>query len=195
MSSPPDSTHRPGCTPRHGVHGSALDQGCPFGPPHQTVGPSTVGAVPRRRRSTRWSSTTSRPSSHRPPKRTPWGAASRRGSSATSGPTCAVAFSLMDSHEHGVPVVATTFWWRSHAGAGEHVRRVTRAVWSRPPPPSSTMFCRRFRCGSGCSPFRSASDPSCTTTQRSPALCCASSYAPFAPRSETRAREPIPVPR
>ena len=45
---------------------------------------------------------TSRPSSQRPPRRTPWGAACPRGSSATSGPICAVAFSLMDSHEPGV---------------------------------------------------------------------------------------------
>ena len=78
-------THRPGCTPRRGVHGSALDQGRPFGPPHQTVGPSTAGAVPLRRRSTRCSSTTSRPFSQRPPRRTPWGAACPHGSSATSG--------------------------------------------------------------------------------------------------------------
>ena len=146
MFPPPDSTHRPGCTPRRGVHGSTLDQGRPFGPPHQTVGPSTAGAVPLRRRSTRWSSTTSRPSSQRPPRRTPWGAASPRGSSATSGPTCAVAFSLMDSHEPGVPVVATTFWWRSPARAGEYVRPAMPAVWSRPQPISSTMSCRRCPC-------------------------------------------------
>ena len=76
----------------------------------------------------------------------------------------------------------------------EHVRPVMRAVWSRPPPISSTMSCRRFPCGNGCSPFRSASDPSCTTTPRSPALYYASFYAPFAPRSEMRAREPVPVP-
>ncbi len=69
--------------------------------------------------------------------------------------------------EHGVPVVATTFWWRSPAGAGEHVRRVMRAVWSRPPPISSTMSCRRFPCANACSPCRSASDPFFTTTPRS----------------------------
>ena len=50
MFPPPDCSHRPGCTPRRGVHGSALDQGRPFGPPHQTVGPSTAATVPLRRR-------------------------------------------------------------------------------------------------------------------------------------------------
>ena len=195
MLPPPDCTHRLGCTPRRGVHGFALDQGRPFGLPHQTVGPSTAGAVPLRRRSTRWSSTTWRPSSPRPPRRTPWGAVSLRGSSATSGPICVAEFWHTDSHEHGVPVAATTSWSRSHAEAGEHVRRVMRAVWSRPPPISSTMSCRRFRCGNGCSPFRSASGPSFTTTPPSPAQCCVSSYAPFALRSEMRAREPVQAPR
>ena len=87
----PDSTHRPGCTPPRGVHGSALDQARPFRPPHQAVGPSTAGAVPPGRRSIRWSSTTSRRSWHRPPRRTPRGAACPHESSATSGPICAVA--------------------------------------------------------------------------------------------------------
>ena len=116
-------------------------------------------------------------------------------------PPCVAAFSLTDSHEHGVPVVATTFWWRFPAEVGEHVRRVMPAVWSRPAVISSTISCRRFPCGNGCSPFRSSSDPSCTTTPRSPVLRCATTlravpfYAPFGPRSEMRAREPVPVPR
>ncbi len=119
---------------------------------------------------------------------------------ASRGALCVVAFWHTDSHERGVPVVATTSWWRSPAEVVEHVRRVMPAVWSRPPPISSIMSCRRFRCGNGCSPFRSASGPSFTTTPRSPALCCATtlravpSYAPFGPRSEMRAREPVPVP-
>ena len=199
MFPPPDSTHRP--TVRDAPHvvactGQLSIRAAPsaLGPPHQTVGPSTAGAVPLRRRSTRWSSSTSRLSSRRRQRRTPWGAVSPHGSSATSGPICVVAFWRTASHEPGVPVVATMFWWRSPAGAGEYVRRVMRAVWSRPPPISSTMSCRRFRCGNGCSPFRSASGPSCTTTPPSPALCCASFYAPFAPRSDRRAREPVPVP-
>ena len=123
MLTPPDPPDRPGCTPRHAVHGSALNLDDSLGPQWRTVGPSTGAAVLPKRRSIRWSNITSRPSSHRPPRRTPWGAVSPHGSSATSGPTCAVAFSLMDSHEHGASVVATTFWWRSPAGAGEHVRR------------------------------------------------------------------------
>ena len=45
MLMPPGPPHRSGCTPRRGVHGQALDQGRPFGPPHQTVGLSTDGAV------------------------------------------------------------------------------------------------------------------------------------------------------
>ena len=45
MLMPPGPPHRSGCTPRRGVHGQALDQGRPFGPPHQTVGLSTAGAV------------------------------------------------------------------------------------------------------------------------------------------------------
>ena len=44
MFAPPDSTHRPGCTPRRGVHGSTLDQGRPFGD----------RAAPGRRTSSRW---------------------------------------------------------------------------------------------------------------------------------------------
>ena len=92
---------------------------------------------------------------------------------ASRGALCVVAFSLTDSHEPGVPVAATTFWWRSHAEVVEHVRRVMPAVWSRPPPISSTMSCRRFPCANGCSPFRSVSGPSCTTTPRSPVLYCA----------------------
>ena len=76
---------------------------------------------------------------------------------ASRGAPCVAAFSLTDSHEHGVPVVAKTFWWRSPAEVGEHVRRVMPAGWSRPPPISSIMSCRRFRCGNECSPFRSAS--------------------------------------
>ena len=114
---------------------------------------------------------------------------------ASRGAPCVAAFSLTDSREHGVPVVATTFWWRFPAEVGEHVRRVMPAVWSRPQPISSIMSCRRFRCGNGCSPFRSASGPSCTTTPRSPALCCASSCGPFGLRSDMRAREPVPMPR
>ena len=187
MLMPPDPPHRPGCTPPHAVYESALDHIHPIRPRRRTVGPSTAAAVLPRRSSTRWSNVTSRPSSHMPPRRIPWGTASPHGSSETSGPICVAAFSLMDSHEPGAPVVATTFWWRSPAGAGEYVRRVMRAVWSRPPPISSTMSCRRFPCGNGCSPFRSASDPSCTTTPRSPALCCVSSCGPFGPRSEMRA--------
>ncbi len=64
-----------------------------------------------------------------------------------------------------------------------------RAVWSRPPPISSIMSCRRFPCANGCCPFRSASGPSCTTTPRSPVLYCASFYAPFGPRSDRRAQD------
>ena len=45
MLMPPGPPHRSGCTPRRGVDGQALDQGRPFGPPHQTVGLSTAGAV------------------------------------------------------------------------------------------------------------------------------------------------------
>ena len=66
-----------------------------------------------------------------------------------------------------------------------------RAVWSRPRPISSTMSCRLFQCANGCSPFRSASDPSCTTTPRSPALCCTSFYAP-APLCRTTLRQASP---
>ena len=50
------------------------------------MGPSTGAAALPRRRSTRWFSSTSRLSSHRPQRRTQWGVASPRGSSATSGP-------------------------------------------------------------------------------------------------------------
>ena len=38
MFPPPDSTHHPGCPPRPGVHGSALGQGRPFGPPQREPG-------------------------------------------------------------------------------------------------------------------------------------------------------------
>ncbi len=195
MLTPPDSPHRPGCPSPDVVYESALNHTHPIRPLCQAVGPSTVGAALLRRCSTRWSNITSRPSSHRPPRWIPWESASPHGLSATSGPTFAVAFSLMDSHEPGVPVVATTFWWRSPAGAGEHVRRVMPAACSRPPPISSITSCRRFPCASGCSPFRSVSGPSSTTTPGSQAQYCASSCAPFGPRSEMRAREPVPVPR
>ena len=87
MFPPPDSTDRPGCTSRRGVHGQALDQGRPFGPQHQAVGPSTGAAALLRRYSTRWSNITSRPSSHRPPRWIPWKSASPHGLSATSGTT------------------------------------------------------------------------------------------------------------
>ena len=120
MFPPPDSTDRSGCTPRRGVHGQALDQGRPFGPPHQTVGLSTAGAVPPRRPSIRWSSSILRRSSHRPPRGTPWATASPRGSSATSGPTCVAAFWRTASLAPAAPAVVTISWSRSVARAAAY---------------------------------------------------------------------------
>ena len=46
MLMPPGLPHCPGCTPRHAVHGSALDHDDSLGLRRRTVGPSTAGAVP-----------------------------------------------------------------------------------------------------------------------------------------------------
>ena len=117
------------------------------------------------------------------------------GSSATSGPTCVAVFWRTASLECGAPAVATTSWSRSVARAAVCVRPVMRAVWSRPPPISSITSCRRFPCANGCSPCRNASGLSCTTTPRSPAPCCTSSYGPFALGSDRRAPEPVRMPK
>jgi len=65
-------------------------------------------------------------------------------------------------------------------------------LWARLPPAPSHLT-PLYPLIQQCSRFRSASGRSCTTTPRSPALCCASFYAPFAPRSDVRAREPPPT--
>ena len=106
-----------GALPRYAVYESALDHPHPTRPRHRTVAPSTGATDPPRRRSIRSSSTTSRPSSHRPPMRTPWRTAPPRGSSETSGPICAAVFWRTASLAPAAPGVATISWSRSVARA------------------------------------------------------------------------------
>ena len=194
MFTPDDSIQSPGCLLRPDVRAAGPDRLPRFGCRPRTADPSTGAAALPRRRSTRWSSITLRPSSHWPPRRIPWGTASPHGSSEISEPTCVAVFWRTASLALAAPAVATTFWSRSVARAAVCVRPVTPAAWSRPPPILSIMSCRRYPCANGCSRCRNASGPSCTTTPRSPAPCCTSSYAPFGPRSDRRVREPVPVP-
>ena len=109
MFPPPDSTHRPGCTPRYDARGSVLDQGRP-----------------------------------RPPRRTPHGGLRPLVGRARLTGLPALRYSgARLRNEPAVPVVATTFWSRSPAEVGEHVRRVCAPYGrdrrpSRRPRPAAT---------------------------------------------------------
>ena len=104
----------------------------------------------------------SRPFSHRPPRRIPWGAASRRGSSETSGPICAAVFWRTASLALGRWALVPSSHVDATGGTRRTVRmhptsrRVRVGPRSHPPHPPTAPKCepvyRRHRPGSRARP-------------------------------------------
>lgn len=80
------------------------------------------------------SGNTSRPTSPRLRKATPWATGCPRMSRTRSGVTCAVASWPTGSLGPGAPVVVTSSWSGSLAGNEDPVPRAQPATWPRPPP-------------------------------------------------------------